>query len=146
MSQPWPWARFGCPGPPKGCLHIKTHQRLLETRLRALAAAQPSRHRLPMPSHCHCASHGFVFFRVSVVLPSLGAQDSPVAAPRVLWAWWRFAPLISRFRHRMRREPEEWSQAYAVPTLIRGYRREREGPASANCARSPPRRDSPRAP
>ena len=30
MSQPWPWARFGCPGLPQGLPAIKTHQRLLE--------------------------------------------------------------------------------------------------------------------
>jgi hypothetical protein len=28
-SQPWLWARFGCPGAPKDCLRVKTHQRLL---------------------------------------------------------------------------------------------------------------------
>jgi hypothetical protein len=30
MSQPWSYARFWCPGPPKSCSRIKTHQRLLK--------------------------------------------------------------------------------------------------------------------
>ena len=44
-----------------------------------------------MPSHCHCASHGFVFSLVGQI-PSLRAPNSPAAAPRA------FRECASRFR------------------------------------------------
>ena len=45
-----------------------------------------------MPSHCPCASPGFVFVLVRC-LPQPPASDSPAGTPRALWAWWRFCPL-----------------------------------------------------